>query len=95
MNDAKLISITRCPIDRSQLEFASPEMILQLNRAIERGDLRDQSDQRITRALESGLLAGNGSRIYPIRGEIPSLVPDEAINIATFDFTSRPDGNPL
>lgn len=88
MNDAKLISILRCPIDRSQLEFASPEMILQLNGAIERGELRDQGDQKITLALEAGLLAGEGSRIYPVRGEIPSLVPDEAINIATFDFPS-------
>ncbi len=88
MNDAKLLSILRCPIDRSQLEFASPEIILQLNSAIERGELRDQSDQKITLALESGLLAGEGSRIYPVRGEIPSLVPDEAINIATFDFPS-------
>lgn len=88
MNDTKLISILRCPIDRSQLEFASPEMIIQLNNAIQRGDVRDQGDQKITLALESGLLAGAGSRIYPIRGEIPSLVPSEAIDIAMFDFSS-------
>lgn len=90
MNDAKMISILRCPVSGGQLEFASSEMIVQINDAIQRGELRDHSDQKVTLALQAGLLAKEGTRIYPIRREIPSLIPDEAINIAALDFLSVP-----
>jgi uncharacterized protein YbaR (Trm112 family) len=43
--------------------------------------LRDRADQRVTEPLQSGLLTTDGQWLYPIRGDIPSLIADQAINI--------------
>lgn len=82
MIDSKLIALLRCPIDGSQLELADESLLRRVNDAIERGELRDRADQKVSAALDGALVAGQGKRVYPIRRHIPTLIADEAIELA-------------
>ena len=81
MLDSKLIDMLRCPVDGSNLQLITEDLVQRINLALESGDLRDRLDQRINAPLDAGLLNGQANRVYPIRGGIPSLVAGEAIDL--------------
>ena len=81
MIDQKLITMLRCPVDGSKLVLAENTLVQRVNEAIGRGQVRDGQDQRITQPIDSGLLSADSSRLYPIRGGIPTLIADEAIEL--------------
>ena len=81
MIDEKMIEMLRCPIDGNRLEMAEKSVTQRLNDAIKRGELRDRMDQKITRELDATLVNHASNRAYPIRGGIPSLVADEAMDL--------------
>ena len=83
MIDPKLIHLLRCPIDGSKLILAENSLVHRVNEAILRGEVRDRGDQRITRSIDDGLLNADSSRLYPVRGGIPTLVGDAAIELAS------------
>ena len=81
MIDPKLLQILRCPIEGNPLKVADPEMLERVRLAIEQGTARDRLDQRVHQDIDGGLINQSGTWIYPIRGEIPTLVADEAIRL--------------
>ena len=81
MLETKLIDMLRCPLDGSHLELLADDAVLRVNLAIEAGDLRDRLDQRISIPLDAGLLNRQAGRVYPVRGGIPSLIADEAVDL--------------
>ncbi|TWU02506.1 type 2 periplasmic-binding domain-containing protein [Stieleria varia] len=81
MIDPKLIGMLQCPIDSIELRLAEPSLIAELNTAIENGTLRDASDQKVTQQLDEGLVTVDGRRVYPVRGDIPTLTADQAIEL--------------
>ncbi len=81
MLESKLIDMLRCPIDGSGLQLLTDEEVARINLALETGGLRDRLDQRISSALDAGLLNRQANRVYPVRGGIPSLVADEAVDL--------------
>jgi uncharacterized protein YbaR (Trm112 family) len=86
MLDSKLIDMLRCPMDGSHLQLLADDKVRRVNSALESGDLRDRLDQRIGTPLDAALLNSKANRVYPIRGGIPSLVADEAIDLPTQFF---------
>ena len=48
MIDEKLIQMLRCPIDGSDLALADEGLVRRVNEAIERGEVRDAHDQKVT-----------------------------------------------
>jgi len=82
MIDEKLIRMLRCPIDDSKLALADQPLLQRVNDAIQRGELRDRHDQKVTQTLDQGLLAAPSNRLYAVRGGIPTLIPDEAIDVS-------------
>ncbi|MGB7346726.1 MAG: Trm112 family protein [Pirellulaceae bacterium] len=72
----------RCPIDGTKLANADSELIARLNESIAAGELRDRLDQRISKSIEAALVTVDQKRIYLVRGGIPTLIADEAIERA-------------
>jgi uncharacterized protein YbaR (Trm112 family) len=79
--DADLLRILRCPREGSKLALADDSLIQNLNEQIRRGELRDAQDQKVEDPIEAGLLTATGTRLYPIRGGIPTLIANEAIEL--------------
>ena len=92
MLESKLIDLLRCPIDGSRLQLLAKSEVLRINAAIESGNLRDRLDQRIGCPWDAGLLNLQASRVYPVRGGIPSLVADEAVELSEQFFDEVPAG---
>jgi uncharacterized protein YbaR (Trm112 family) len=85
MIDAKLVEMLRCPAEGGPLSLLSPEQIAEINQRIARGELSDPLEQTVEQPIEGGLANASGTRVYPIRCGIPTLVADEAIVLTASD----------
>ena len=82
MIDSKLLPILVCPIDHTRLNVAGDPLVARVNRAIAAGRVKNRGGQTLERAIEGGLLRGDGTLLYPILDDIPLLLIDEAIPMA-------------
>lgn len=81
MIDEKLLTLVQCPISGQKLAIAAKEVVAALNEKIGSGSIRDRSDQLIQQTLDQGLITEDGARLYPVRGGIPTLIADNAIEL--------------
>lgn len=81
MIEPKLIAVLRCPISGKPLEIAAKPLVERVNAAIASGSLRDRHDQKIDEPIDEGLVTIDGDRLYPVRGEIPTMIADESIDV--------------
>ncbi len=81
MIDPDLLAILRCPIHGGKLQLADEALVRQVQTAIERGEARDRLEQRVSETIEGGLVDEAQTWLFPIRGGIPALVADEAIDL--------------
>jgi len=91
MIDQELLKMLRCPRSHQAVQMAPESLVIKLNSAIERGELRDVDDQKITHPIEGAVMVPHAKQVYPIRGGIVSMVADEAISIAAIDDHSFVD----
>ena len=82
MIDVNLIQMLRCPLDGSELVIAEESLVRRVNEAIQQGNVRDRLDQKVTQTLDQGLLSTVARRLYAVRGGIPVLIGDEAIELS-------------
>jgi uncharacterized protein YbaR (Trm112 family) len=78
-----LLNLMCCPETHQELRFAEPTLIADLNRKIEQKTLTNRAGQPVTEKLDAGLLRADGGVLYPVRGDIPVMLTDEAIPIVT------------
>ena len=81
MIDEKLLTLIQCPISGQTLAIAADELIATLNEKIAGGSVRDRADQLVQQTLDQGLISEDGARLYPVRGGIPTLIADNAIEL--------------
>lgn len=81
MIDEKLLELIQCPISGQTLAIAGDELVTILNKKIALGTLRDHGDQLVQQTLEQGLVSEDGALLYPVRGSIPTLIADNAIEL--------------
>ena len=79
---SRVISSSRAPA----APWACPTMLLDeliatLNEKIAGGSVRDRADQLVQQTLDQGLITEDGARLYPVRGGIPTLIADNAIEL--------------
>jgi uncharacterized protein YbaR (Trm112 family) len=77
--DPQLLEILVCPEDKTPLTLAAPELLEQLNAAQQQGKLKTAGGETVASALTAGLLRQDGSRLYPIRDDIPVMLIEESI----------------
>jgi uncharacterized protein len=79
MLSADLLSILCCPETHQPLTAADAALVETLNVRIAAGDVRNRANQPVTAKLDGGLVREDRKYLYPVRGDIPVLLIDEAI----------------
>jgi uncharacterized protein YbaR (Trm112 family) len=82
MIDAELLHILCCPETHQGLRVAEPPLVEKLNQQIASGGLKNRAGQPVKEKIEGGLVRADGKYLYPIRGDIPVMLVDEAIPLA-------------
>lgn len=68
-----------CPMNHMPLKYCSHEQTAELNRAISRGQVRNQAGERVECGVDGLLVRDDKLWLYPVRRGIPCLLHDEAI----------------
>jgi uncharacterized protein YbaR (Trm112 family) len=79
MLSSELLTILRCPDDRSTLAAANDTVVDRVNEAIRDARLVNRAGNRIEQLIDGGLLRADGAFLYPIVDQIPVLLRDDAI----------------
>ena len=79
--DPIILTMIRCPVTHSELEFVDHVTLVKLNEKISRRELVNRLGQTVEDELDSGLVNADGSLLLPIRGGIVVLIADQAINL--------------
>jgi uncharacterized protein YbaR (Trm112 family) len=79
MFDPKLLKLLCCPETHQELQLAEASVVLGLNEAIAAGKLQNHAGQPVTEKIGAGLLRADGRVLYPLRGDVPLLLLDQAV----------------
>jgi len=79
MVDSFLLNLLRCPETMQNLHLASNSQISRINRDIQSGHCRNRSGQYVSRPIDTGLVRDDGRILYPVRNDIPVMLPEESI----------------
>ena len=79
MMNEELLNILACPETQQDLALADVPLIQKINTLIEQGSLRNRANEKVIEKIDGGLIRKDRKYLYPIRGNIPILLIDEAI----------------
>ncbi len=75
-----LLKVIACPETKQDLILADDDLVDKINSMIERGELLNKINQKVTEKIDGGLIQKEDRKyLYPIRDEIPILLIDESI----------------
>ena len=78
MVDPELLEILACPEDKTPVRLAEADLIEALNERIRQGTVKNLGGEAVTDELTEGLVRDDGTRLYPVRDDIPIMLIDEA-----------------
>jgi uncharacterized protein YbaR (Trm112 family) len=81
----ELLDILCCPETKQDIRLLEPNIVEQLNRQIEKGELKTKGGQSVTETIDGGLLRNDGTVVYPIRDQIPIMLIEEGILVEKSD----------
>ena len=82
MIDPELLKILCCPETHQELKLADKPLLDELNQQIASGSLKCRAGKQVTEKLDGGLTRADGKFLYPVRGDIPVMLIDEAIPLS-------------
>lgn len=77
--DPEFLAILACPEDKSALAMAPVDLVARLNEKITTTKVLNRGGDRVSEAIDAGLVREDGKYLYPVRDEIPILLIEEAI----------------
>lgn len=80
--DEAFLGILRCPHSRTPLELADDTLLQRATAAQLDGQLIDRQGLPVE-SFETGLVDAERRWFYPVRNDIPSLIPDQAVDVAS------------
>jgi uncharacterized protein YbaR (Trm112 family) len=83
----ELLTLLRCPKTHQKLVPAPAGVIDDLNARITKRELQNRGGKIIEQQLEEGLVTEDGAWLYPVRGNLPIMLIDEAV-------AARPQNQP-
>lgn len=81
MISEELLDIIVCPETRQSLRIADNETVDQINNLIQLKSLKNKTGQIVENKIQAGLIVEDNSLLYPIREDIPILLPEESISL--------------
>ncbi|HEB88428.1 MAG TPA: hypothetical protein ENI85_02565 [Deltaproteobacteria bacterium] len=81
--DDELIEILACPETRQPVTLAPAEILDKLNSEIDAGRLRNRGGDVVGKRIEEGLVREDGKVLYIIEDDIPIMLIDQSIELAT------------
>ena len=76
---ADLLKILCCPETHQDLRLADSGVLDRINQRIAAGAVKNRAGQTVKDPIQGGLMRADGRFLYPIRGEVPVLLIDEAL----------------
>ena len=83
MLDPELLKILCCPETHQPIGLAEASLIEKLNRQIAAGQLSNRAGQLVKEKIDGGLVRNDKKLLYPVRGNIPIMLIDEAIPLTS------------
>lgn len=77
--DKRLLDILCCPVNKTPLRLLRRDELKQLNQAIADGGVDTVAGERVSEALDAGLITTDARVIYRIEDDIPVLLPEDGI----------------
>jgi uncharacterized protein YbaR (Trm112 family) len=84
MIDQSLLEILACPETKQKVVLLDQGRIAKINQSISAGMLLNRSQKKVDQTIDSALVRQDGKFCYPIRNDIPVMLIDEAIELASF-----------
>lgn len=75
----RLFTLLVCAITGERLRLMDADEVANLNGKIRDGLVRSHSNSIAAAPVDGGLLAQKAGLVYPIRDDIPFLLPDDAL----------------
>jgi len=79
MIDKELLDILACPENKTPVKLADEALIAEINRRIEKGEIKNRGGKAVDKKIDGGLIREDGAYLYPIEDDIPIMLIDEAI----------------
>jgi uncharacterized protein YbaR (Trm112 family) len=78
-----LLKILCCPETHQEVRLAEPPIVERLNSQITAGGLKNRAGQPVQEKIDAGLIRADGKMLYLVRRDIPVMLVDEAIPLAS------------
>lgn len=88
MIDKELLDILACPENKTPVKLADEAQIAEINRRIEKGDIKNRGGKAVDKKIDGGLVREDGAYLYPIEDDIPIMLIDEAIPLTDLGLNS-------
>ena len=77
--DGKLLEILCCPVSKTPLAVLQSGRLEKLNAAIDRGEVKFVTGDKVEQPLHEGLVTEDMKVIYPVEDSIPILLEEKGI----------------
>lgn len=83
MIDKELLDILVCPETKEPVSLADDDLVARVNEKIKAGELTTRGGDKVTEPISGGLVREDRQYLYMIREDIPIMLIDQAIPMAS------------